>query len=32
MTKRRADDIRRAAELANIHDEIMLMPGGYDAG
>ena len=24
-------DIRRAAELANIHDEIMEMPGGYDA-
>ena len=23
--------IRRAAELACIHDEIMLMPGGYDA-
>jgi ATP-binding cassette subfamily B protein len=25
------DDVRRAAELAHIHDEIMLMPGGYDA-
>ena len=25
------DDIRRAAELAHIHDEIMAMPGGYDA-
>jgi ATP-binding cassette, subfamily B, bacterial len=25
------DEIRGAAELANIHDEIMLMPGGYDA-
>ena len=24
-------DIRRAAELAYIHDEIMMMPGGYDA-
>jgi ATP-binding cassette, subfamily B, bacterial len=25
------DDIRRAAELAHIHDEIMMMPEGYDA-
>ncbi len=25
------DEIRRAAELANIHDEIMMLPGGYDA-
>jgi len=25
------DEIRGAAELANIHEEIMLMPGGYDA-
>jgi ATP-binding cassette subfamily B protein len=25
------DDIRRAAELAHLHDEIMQMPGGYDA-
>ena len=25
------DDIRRVAELANLHDEIMAMPGGYDA-
>ncbi|HBI46282.1 MAG TPA: ABC transporter ATP-binding protein [Planctomycetales bacterium] len=25
------DDIRRAAELAYIHDEIMMMPEGYDA-
>ena len=25
------EDVRRAAELAYIHDEIMMMPGGYDA-
>jgi ATP-binding cassette subfamily B protein len=25
------EDIRRAAELAYLHDEIMQMPGGYDA-
>jgi ATP-binding cassette subfamily B protein len=25
------DDIRRAAEMAHLHDEILLMPGGYDA-
>src|SRR5437764_8182863 len=25
------DDIRRAAALANLHDEIMAMPGGYGA-
>src|SRR5262249_20073868 len=25
-----AEEIRRAAELANLHNEIMLMPGGYD--
>jgi len=25
------EDIRRAAELAHLHDEIMAMPGGYDA-
>jgi ATP-binding cassette subfamily B protein len=25
------DSIRRAAELAHLHDEIMLMPGGYQA-
>jgi ATP-binding cassette subfamily B protein len=25
------DEIRRAAELANIHDEIVQMPGGYDS-
>jgi ATP-binding cassette subfamily B protein len=25
------EDIRRAAELANLHDEIMEMPHGYDA-
>jgi ATP-binding cassette, subfamily B, bacterial len=25
------DEIRRAAELAHIHDEIMMMPEGYDA-
>lgn len=24
-------DIERAAHLANLHDEILLMPGGYDA-
>jgi ATP-binding cassette subfamily B protein len=26
-----AEDIRRAAELANLHGEIVQMPGGYDA-
>jgi ATP-binding cassette subfamily B protein len=26
-----AEDVRRAAELAHLHDEIMAMPGGYDA-
>jgi ATP-binding cassette subfamily B protein len=26
-----AGDIRRAAELAHLHDEILQMPGGYDA-
>ena len=31
IEKATRDDIRRAAELANIHDEIMMMPGGYDA-
>jgi ATP-binding cassette subfamily B protein len=25
------EDIRRAAELAHLHDEILAMPGGYDA-
>src|SRR5439155_312235 len=25
------DDIRRAARLAHLHDEIMMMPGEYDA-
>ena len=25
------EQVRRAAELANLHDEIMEMPGGYDA-
>jgi ATP-binding cassette subfamily B protein len=25
------EDIRRAAEMAHLHDEILLMPGGYDA-
>jgi ATP-binding cassette subfamily B protein len=25
------EDVRRAAELANLHDEILAMPGGYDA-
>ncbi len=25
------EDIRRAAELANLHEEILAMPGGYDA-
>ncbi len=25
------EDVRRAAELANLHDEIMEMPGGYEA-
>jgi ATP-binding cassette subfamily B protein len=25
------DDVRRAAETAHLHDEILLMPGGYDA-
>jgi ATP-binding cassette subfamily B protein len=25
------DEIRRAAERANLHDEIMQLPGGYDA-
>jgi ATP-binding cassette, subfamily B, bacterial len=25
------DEIRRAAELANIHEEIMMLPGAYDA-
>lgn len=25
------EDIRRAARLAHLHDEIMMMPGGYDA-
>jgi ATP-binding cassette subfamily B protein len=25
------DAIRRAAEMAHLHDEILLMPGGYDA-
>jgi ATP-binding cassette subfamily B protein len=25
------DDVRRAAGLAHLHDEIMAMPGGYDA-
>ena len=24
------DEVRRAAELANIHDEIMMMPNGYE--
>lgn len=26
-----ADDLRRAAEMACLHDEIMAMPGGYNA-
>src|SRR5262249_57192410 len=26
-----AEDIRRAAALANLHEEILAMPGGYDA-
>src|SRR5262249_37857300 len=26
-----ADDIRRAAELAHLHEEILELPGGYDA-
>jgi ATP-binding cassette, subfamily B, bacterial len=25
------EQVRRAAELANLHDEILAMPGGYDA-
>jgi ATP-binding cassette subfamily B protein len=25
------EDVRRAAELANLHDEVLQMPGGYDA-
>jgi ATP-binding cassette subfamily B protein len=25
------EELRRVAELANLHDEILLMPGGYDA-
>jgi ATP-binding cassette subfamily B protein len=25
------DDIQRAAEMAHLHDEILLMPGGYNA-
>jgi ATP-binding cassette subfamily B protein len=25
------DDIRRAAEMAHLHEEILLMPGGYEA-
>jgi ATP-binding cassette, subfamily B, bacterial len=25
------EEVRRAAELAHLHDEILLMPGGYDA-
>jgi ATP-binding cassette subfamily B protein len=31
IDKASRDDIRRAAELAHIHDEIMTMPQGYDA-
>ena len=26
-----ADDIRRVAEMANLHEDICQMPGGYDA-
>jgi ATP-binding cassette subfamily B protein len=25
------EDVRRAAEMAHLHDEVLLMPGGYDA-
>ena len=31
IDKASRDDIRRAAELAHIHDEIMMMPKGYEA-
>src|SRR5439155_19074506 len=26
------EEVRRAAELAYLHDEILALPGGYDAG
>jgi ATP-binding cassette subfamily B protein len=31
MAKATPEEVRRAAELAHLHDEILLMPGGYDA-
>ena len=31
VEKATREDVRRAAELAHIHDEILMMPGGYGA-